>query len=132
MTTLMVVDGNRGESRSAAVARRLREELAGRRLSVSEIARRLGTTQQKLSRRMTGMTPWDVDELDDVCAAAGISFDYVTTGIREIPTPKGPDGGGVVEPPRGIEPLTYSLQATQQGPERITIPGHVIPLRRVA
>lgn len=94
MTTLMVVDGNRGESRSVAVARRLREELAGRRLSVSEVARRIGTTQQKLSRRMTGLTSWDVDELDEVCQAAGVSFAYVTTGIREIPNPSGPDDGG--------------------------------------
>lgn len=99
MTTLMVVDGDRGESRSLAIARRLREELAGRRISVSEVARRLGTTQQKLSRRMTGLTPWDVNELDDVCRVAGLSFTYVATGIREVPAPGGPDGGGVTSAP---------------------------------
>ena len=99
MTTLMVVDGNRGETRSGAIARRLREELAGRRISISEVARRIGTTQQKLSRRMTGLTAWDVNELDEVCEAAGVSFDYVTTGIREVPTPRGPDGGSTGSAP---------------------------------
>lgn len=125
----MVVDGDRGESRSLAVARRLREELAGRRISVSEVARRIGTTQQKLSRRMTGLTPWDVNELDEVCRAAGISFVYVTTGIREVPTPGGPDGGGV-EPPAGIEPATYSLQGHRFRLNRRTNPSTIVPLPR--
>jgi DNA-binding Xre family transcriptional regulator len=87
MVTLMLVDGNRGDRRSVAVARRLREELAGQQISVAEVARRLGVTQQKLSRRMTGHTPFDVDELDAICRAASISFDYITTGIRAVPTP---------------------------------------------
>lgn len=104
MTTLMVVDGDRGETRSEAVARRLREELGGRRISVAEVARRIGTTQQKLSRRMTGQTSWDVDELDIVCRAAGLSYVYVTTGIREIPGGGGPGGSEVR--PKGLEPLT--------------------------
>lgn len=54
MTTLMIVDGDRDESRSQAVARRLRGELAERRISVSEVARRINMTQGALSRRMTG------------------------------------------------------------------------------
>jgi transcriptional regulator with XRE-family HTH domain len=83
----MVVDGNRGEGRSKAVARRLRSELADQQISVAEVARRLGTTQQKLSRRMAGHVAWDVDELDEVCQAAGISFDFVTTGIQSRPAP---------------------------------------------
>jgi len=94
----MVVDGNRGESRSKAVARRLRMELADQQISVAEVARRLGTTQQKLSRRMTGLTAWDVDELDEVCQVAGISFDFVTTGIRAIPAPPRGDGDGLPLP----------------------------------
>ncbi|SIH48142.1 Uncharacterised protein [Mycobacteroides abscessus subsp. abscessus] len=92
MTTLMMVDGDRGETRSEAAVRRLREELAGRRISIAEVARRLGTTQQKLSRRMTGQTSWDVNELDQVCEAAGVSFVYVATGIKSLP------GGGPTGP----------------------------------
>ncbi|WP_109557922.1 helix-turn-helix domain-containing protein, partial [Mycobacteroides abscessus] len=90
MTTLMMVDGDRGETRSEAAVRRLREELAGKRISIAEVARRLGTTQQKLSRRMTGQTPWDVNELDEVCEASGVSFVYVATGIKALPG--GPGG----------------------------------------
>lgn len=130
MTTLMVVDGNRGESRSVAVARRLREELAGRRVSISEVARRIGTTQQKLSRRMTGLTAWDVDELDEVCQVAGVSFDYVTTGIREVPSPRGPGGdGGSRLGESNSRPSHY--KATNSGETAHLSPcGEVIPLRR--
>lgn len=90
-TTLTMVDSGRGQTRAAAAARRLREELAGKRISIAEVARRLGTTQQKLSRRMTGQKPWGVDELDDVCKVAGVSFVYVVTGIKSLPN--GDDGG---------------------------------------
>lgn len=99
MATLMLVDGNRGESISKAIARRIREELARVDLSVSEVARRLGTTQQRLSRRMTGSTEWEITDLDEFCRRAGISFVYVTTGIREIVSHNpGPDGGAAVAP----------------------------------
>lgn len=64
MTTLMIVDGDRDESRSQAVARRLRGELAERRISVSEVARRINMTQGALSRRMTGNVEFGVDLID--------------------------------------------------------------------
>ncbi|MBM4592269.1 helix-turn-helix domain-containing protein [Rhodococcus hoagii] len=106
MTTLMVVDGGRGETRSQAAARRLRSELAGKRISVSEAARRAGMNQQTLSRRMTGEVEFKVDELDSLCQATGVSFTYVIAGIKETPAgPNGPDGGSDVRP-KGFEPLT--------------------------
>ena len=93
MTTLMVVDGDRGERPSEAASRRLRGELGQRQISVSEVARRLGMKQPALSRRMTGAVPFDLDLLGEICQATGISFAYVTSGIRETPSPEGPDGG---------------------------------------
>ena len=81
----MIVDGDRDESRSQAVARRLRGELAERRISVSEVARRINMTQGALSRRMTGNVEFGVDLLDSICEATGASFTYVTTGIKETP-----------------------------------------------
>ena len=90
MSTLVVIDGGRGESRSEAIVRRLKGALAERGVSVAEVARRLGVTQQKLSRRMTGLNPFDIDELDAICRVARIDFDYVVTGIRDID----PDDGG--------------------------------------
>lgn len=87
-----MVDGHRDGGRAKAVAGRLREEFARIGLSVSEVARRIGKTQQALSRRMTGHVPFDVEELDLICGTVGISYEYVTTGIRAVPS-------GPPEPP---------------------------------
>lgn len=93
MTTLMIVDGfGRGETRTAAVVRRLREELGRHQTNVTQVAARLGETQQKYSRRMRGLTPWDVESLDRFCRAFGGNFDYIVTGVKTVPTP--PDDGG--------------------------------------
>lgn len=79
------------------------------RISGSEVARRIGMTQPALSRRMTGDVPFDLDLLGRICDATGISFAYVTSGIRETPGPEGP-GGGVVRH-QGLEPRTRWLNA---------------------
>jgi hypothetical protein len=95
MSTLTVVDtDDSGETKSQAVTRRIREELGRVGLSVSAVARLLGEPQPKLSRRMTGDVPWDVNTLGEFCTAAGISYDYVTTGIRELPDPPHPTERG--------------------------------------
>jgi transcriptional regulator with XRE-family HTH domain len=94
MTTLMVVDGRADETRTEAIARRLRGELGQLNLSISEVARRTGLSQPALSRRMTGQIAFDIEELDLICTTLGISFDYVTTGARVIPVmPPDPPSG---------------------------------------
>jgi len=45
------------------VATVVRVELAKRRMSAAELARRAGMKQQRLARRMTGNTAFDVDDL---------------------------------------------------------------------
>ncbi|NOS27754.1 helix-turn-helix domain-containing protein [Mycobacteroides abscessus] len=100
MTTLMAVDGDRGESRAAAVARRIREECAGRRIKYSELARAVGISPQAMSSRISGKVAWAVDELDRACAGTGISYIYVTAGIRPVP-----DGGPGGSSPRPGLPL---------------------------
>ncbi|WP_207551473.1 helix-turn-helix domain-containing protein, partial [Mycobacteroides abscessus] len=100
MTTLMAVDGDRGETRAAAVARRVREELAGKRIRYNELARAIGKSPQAISRRISGEIPWDVDELDRACESTGISYAYVTAGIRPVP-----DGGPGGSSPRPGLPL---------------------------
>jgi transcriptional regulator with XRE-family HTH domain len=93
MTTLIAIDGHRpGGRRSVEVARRFRAELGALDISASEAARRCGKTQAWMARRTSGKTAFDVDDLDLVCELLGISYDYVATGIREVPTP--PNGGG--------------------------------------
>lgn len=44
---------------------------------------------------MTGTTDWALGELEAVCAALGLSFDYIATGIRELPTPPPPAAAGI-------------------------------------
>jgi hypothetical protein len=129
MTTLMVIDGmGQGETRSQAVVRRLREELARHHTSVAAVARALGEVQQKYSRKMTNQTPWDVDSLDRFCGAFGGDFNYVTTGVREIPTPP-PGGGGERlllprvdsnhQPPDHQSPNLLARQSTKQHVRRV-------------
>jgi transcriptional regulator with XRE-family HTH domain len=114
MTTLTVVDGQRNETRPEAIARRLRGELGQLNLSVSEVARRTGMSQPALSRRMTGQLPFDVAELDLICDTLGISFDYITTGIREVPAPRPPgqwgERGGDPEDGAPSRARTYDLR----------------------
>ncbi|SCX34473.1 Helix-turn-helix domain-containing protein, partial [Mycolicibacterium fluoranthenivorans] len=68
-------------------------EFARLGISDSEAARRAGLSQDRMSRRMTGKTPFDVNDLDQICDALDISFGYVTNGVRELPAPSGPGGG---------------------------------------
>lgn len=104
MTTLMLVDGQRDEPRTTAVARRLRGEIGQLNLSISEVARRTGMSQPALSRRMTGELPFDIAELDLICDVLGISYEYIATGIRPIPSEPPPPpltrGGSVSDKKR--------------------------------
>lgn len=89
MTTLSVVDGaTHGESRTEAIARRLRSELAQINIKGTEAARICGVSQPWMSRRLNGTVPFGVDELDMVCTTLSIYFEYVAAGIW----PQGPDG----------------------------------------
>lgn len=98
----MVVDGQQGESRSAAIIRRLRMEFARIDVSESEAARQAGMTQDKMSRRMTGKTPFDVNDIDRIASALSLSFDFIMTGIRALPG--GPNGG--IDQPSGVSDHT--------------------------
>lgn len=116
MTTFQVVDGHRDESRSEAAARRLRGALAELRISISEVARRIDMTQGALSRRMTGHVEFTLDLIDQICEATGISFTYITTGIKETPaSPDGPDGGLSGSAPSRAR--TYDLRITSPSVE---------------
>lgn len=73
--------------RNEAIVRRLREELARLGgLSISEVARQTGMTQQALSQRMGLQVDFRINELDVICQTVGASFEYVTTGIRALPS----------------------------------------------
>ena len=107
-TSLDLIDGNRDEAVKEAVARRLRQELAGkpRRISQRMIAEATGMTQQMLSTRLTGKVEFGVEELTNVCAVTSVDLIYVMTGERKNPRHPGGDDGGQGVRPKGFEPLT--------------------------
>ena len=110
MTTSLQSIPGRPEKRSEAVARRLRGELAERELSHAEAGRRIGINPSGMSRRMKGLHPWDISELDEIERTCGVDLDYVLTGRRNENGPHqgGPDGGesGHVVRHQGLEPRT--------------------------
>lgn len=56
-----------------AIAETVRIELARRRMSAAELARRMGKPPSYLSRRMTGETPFDTDDLTLIATEFGIT-----------------------------------------------------------
>lgn len=105
MTTLTVVDGG-GETRTEAVARRLRGQLAERRISGLQLAAATGIGRSAVDRRLRALTSINFDELDLIEQATGISADYLATGRGPTTAgpDEGPDGGGVRH--QGLEPRT--------------------------
>ena len=86
MTTLIMVDTTEPGARDEAIVRRLREELARLGgISISEVARRTGITQQALSQRMNLLVDFRTSELDLICNAIGASWEYVMCGVRIAP-----------------------------------------------
>lgn len=76
--------------RSQSIARRLRGFLAEEQIPAIRLASALGLTQSKLARRMTGQVAFSIDELDAICDALGIRFEWLTTGVGPV---YDPDGG---------------------------------------
>lgn len=93
-TALGVVRDDAPENKNEAAARRLRGKFAELRLSASAVAREIGMTQAAISRRMIGKTEFTLTELDAICQATGISYEYIVLGRETTnPHPGGPDGG---------------------------------------
>lgn len=73
-----------------------------------------------------------LDVLQTVADEFGYDRNWLAYGgPLEKKNPRRPDDdGGGAEPPRGIEPLTYSLLGQDNDPQSVTIPAPVIPIRR--
>jgi len=54
------------------IAEEIRALLGRRQLSASELARRMGVSQRYMSRRITGETALDVDDLEKIAAYLGV------------------------------------------------------------
>lgn len=91
MTILHVVDD---EPLSVAVARRLREVLAGIKLSQKDFAQLTGWGRGYVQQRYSGLHPLDVADLEHIQNRTGIQIDYLMkeSGPRFVPPTT--DGGG--------------------------------------
>ncbi len=49
-----------------------------------ELARAIGKSPQAISYRINGKVPWDVEELHLASEATGMSYDYITAGLKTI------------------------------------------------
>jgi transcriptional regulator with XRE-family HTH domain len=93
----------------AAVAAEVRATAARKRVSGSELARRLGKTQSWVSRRMVGDIPLGLDDLEGFAAALEVSpFDL-------LPRPRDYSDQGtensVIFHSSGMNPLVPALAA---------------------
>jgi len=74
------------------VAEELRALLARRRMSATELARRIGATQPYLWRRMSGEISFDIDDLQKIAAVLGVGVSDLlpkTNTLRKTATPLG-------------------------------------------
>lgn len=129
MTTLRVV---RGEPQSLAgvVAKRIRVFLAEYGIKQVAVAEAMGMSKAAFSKRVAGKQTMDLDEIELLAETLGVQPGVFLSG--ETPRLDDPTGGGM-EPPRGIEPLTYSLRGNRNRAKHA--PTHtdpVIPMRRAS
>lgn len=94
------------ESLTHAVARRFREQLAGRNLTRREVARLLNRSEPWVGRRASGQTPFTTDDLSDIERVTGISAVYLVSGIKNSRRQEIPSDGLAVHPP-GLEHGTH-------------------------
>lgn len=74
-----------GETWQQSIARRLRGSFAQQQMSMSAVAKVCGFSQTAFSRRMTGLLPFTVDEIDTICSNLKLERDYILTGARTLP-----------------------------------------------
>jgi hypothetical protein len=79
----------RDETPTVRITRRLRGKLAEEMIPQVEVARQINMPQQSFARRMTGATPFDVDEITNVARVTGIRVAWLMTGEGD---PFGPGG----------------------------------------
>ena len=92
MTTTFMSAAGPGETLTQAVARRLRGQLAELRISQHELAEITGWGRMYVGRRISGETPMDTADLEQIEDLVGISARYLVTG--EPPATLAPHVGG--------------------------------------
>lgn len=93
MTELQVIDGERVETLTELVAKRLRGQLAERKIKRKDVVELTGWGRATVYRRLAGQTPLDTDELDTLWRLFGISPAALMTGGPDHTPWPGPVGG---------------------------------------
>lgn len=68
------------QSLAERVAGEVRAEMARQHVSQSEVAQKLGVTQQTLSKRLIGLRPIDLAELEQLAAVLGVPVTQFLNG----------------------------------------------------
>lgn len=72
------------------IAEEIRVLLARRRMSASELARQMGTTQPYISRRLTGEIAFDVDDLEKIAGVLHVQPRDLLAVVKPGPTSQYP------------------------------------------
>ena len=86
------------------VAANVRAEMARVGVTQGQLATVLGITQQSVSAKRRGETPFTLNDLDRIAPVLGMTVIELIQGTRG---PRGPRGGGVG--PAGLEPTTSAV-----------------------
>ncbi|WP_157749448.1 helix-turn-helix domain-containing protein [Jatrophihabitans sp. GAS493] len=103
-SSLTLVDSREDEPFHMAVARRLRGQLAERRITAMYLEQQTGMGRSLISRRLLGKTVMNLQEVADFADAAGLDLGYLLTGETEKAPPEPPEGLAVRR--QGLEPRT--------------------------
>jgi len=109
MTVISLPDRQAGglTQRVAAEVRALK----GRHdVTQDQLAHVLGVAQPAVSKRLRGVTPFSLDELEKLADFFGLDGPEELLGGRSNPRPGGPDGGSGVRH-QGLEPRTRCYEA---------------------
>ena len=103
MSELRVIDGDLPETLTEVVAKRLRGQLAERNIKRKDVMELTGWGKTTVYRKVSGQSPLDTDELDQLWRLFKISPVFLLTGVpddRPWPGPDGSPNGGAGAPTR--------------------------------
>lgn len=92
------------------VAEEIRVLLARKRISAAELARRTGIKQSTMSRRMTGETAFDMDDIEAIAAALDVTVQDL------MPAPQAARGGG------GPQATAHYFQLSERTSDHVSRP----------
>lgn len=117
------------------VAEEIRVLLARRKMSATQLARLTGLKQSSLSRRMTGETAFDMDDLEVIADVLGVSVtDLMPQRVAAARDPKSASGqlSRLVTPAHPAPAARRSSRpsgrtSAQRRPVSVRVPGHTMP-----